>query len=163
MPDAAMLSEGQKDLLARWFPVVVERCRVNVRDGHDALDVAQNVMERLLNELARGKTYAVPYQVVVHNVIRWKVKEHFQGRRYDAELDEALAGGDPFEQLEDEDLLRSLLAGLPDRQGEVASLRLLERLEPDEIAARLGIERNAVDQAWHNAKQKLREKLGGHG
>jgi RNA polymerase sigma factor (sigma-70 family) len=160
MPNAEALSPEQTELLARWYPVVRTRCRLSVWDGA-ADDVAQNVMERLLRELRRGKTYAVPYRVVVHNVVRWKIKEHFEGRSYEAELDEALAGGDPFEELEGEDLVRSFVARLPERQREVAELRLLERLEIPEIAARLGIERNAVDQAWHNAKAKLRALLDG--
>jgi RNA polymerase sigma factor (sigma-70 family) len=155
MPDAATLSSEHTELLARWYPVVRTRCRLRVRDG-SADDVAQNVMERLIRELQRGRIYAVPYRVVVHNVVRWKIKEHFEGRSYEAELDDALASADPFAELEGDDWVRSLLAELPDRQREVAELRLLERLEADQIAARLGIERNAVDQAWHNAKAKLR-------
>lgn len=164
MPDAAVLSPEQKELLARWYPVVVERCRAKLRDPYAADDVAHSVMERLIRELVRGKGYTVEYGVVVHKVIGWKVKEHFAGQSYEAELDAALAeaADDPFEEPEDADLIRRLVADLPDRQREVATLRLLDRLEPDEIAERLGITRNAVDQAWSNAKRKLREKMG-HG
>jgi hypothetical protein len=40
-------------------------------------------------------------------------------------------------------------------------LDIVEQLEIDEIADRLMIKRNAVDQAFHNAKQKIRERLDG--
>lgn len=153
-PTPAQLSE-----LAGYLPLVQARCRVRIRNRHDADDVAQNVMLRLLAELRRGKTYTVPLPVVVNNVIRWKIKEYWDGRSYEAELDAALATADPFEEIEGNDLLRSLVARLPGRQRQVATLRLLERLEPDQIAARLGIKRNAVDQAWNNAKRKLRAML----
>ena len=33
-------------------------------------------------------------------------------------------------------------------------------LEPEKIAVRLGIDRNAVDQAWHRAKQVLVQRVG---
>ena len=38
-------------------------------------------------------------------------------------------------------------------------LRYLERLEIDQIAERLGMKRNAVDQALHRGHRKLRETL----
>ena len=34
-----------------------------------------------------------------------------------------------------------------------------EPIEPAAIAVKLGISRNNVDQAWHRAKLKLRERL----
>ena len=33
--------------------------------------MTQNVFERLLKGLARGKRYRVPYRVVVHKVAEW--------------------------------------------------------------------------------------------
>lgn len=161
MPHAPALSPEQIELLATWYPVVVERCRVNIRHEADAYDVAHNVMERLLAELRRGKTYAVPYPVVVHNVIRWKIKEHFTGRPLEAELDEALAAPDAFERFEADHDFLLLLEGLPPREYEVLDLLLRERLDIDRIAARLGIERNAVDQALFRARKKLRKRLRG--
>ncbi len=45
------------------------------------------------------------------------------------------------------------------RQREVAELLYREGLSHDQIAERLGMKRNAVDQALHNAHAKLAEKL----
>src|ERR671925_627744 len=68
--------------------------------------------------------------------------------------------GDAFDVAADvqQDLM-SLLDGLPEREREVAGLRIVAGLEPAVIATKLGISRNNVDQAWHRAKQKLRERL----
>jgi RNA polymerase sigma factor (sigma-70 family) len=52
-----------------------------------------------------------------------------------------------------------LLADLPARQREVADLLYREGLSHEQIAERLGLKRNAVDQALHNAHAKLAEKL----
>jgi RNA polymerase sigma factor (sigma-70 family) len=53
----------------------------------------------------------------------------------------------------------SVFEDLPQREREVALLRVVYGLEPGEIATRLSITRNNVDQAWHRAKGKLRERL----
>ncbi len=52
-----------------------------------------------------------------------------------------------------------LFADLPQRQREVAELLYREGLTHEQIAERLGVKRNAVDQALHNAHAKLAEKL----
>jgi len=48
---------------------------------------------------------------------------------------------------------------LPQREREVAGLRIVAGVEAAAIATKLGISRNNVDQAWHRAKRKLRERL----
>jgi RNA polymerase sigma-70 factor (ECF subfamily) len=161
--DALLLQTGDYEtLLAAWYPVVVQRCRIRVR-GDAAWDVAQDVCLRLLGELRRGKRYAVPFRVVVVQVVRWTVSDHFAGRPTDVPLDEnwdAPSGGDPFGEFESRHDLAALLDELPPGDAEVARLRYLDGLEIDEIAARLGKARNAVDQALWRAHAKLRALLG---
>jgi RNA polymerase sigma-B factor len=65
-------------------------------------------------------------------------------------------GYDAFEQ--DFDLER-LFADLPPRERDVATLRYVDGLEHDQIAERLGIARNAVDQALWRAHGKLKEAV----
>ena len=66
--------------------------RAHVRDGED---VAQDVEFRLFREFQAGKRYpGIPYRVVVHNVIRWTLAEHFQGRATDVPLPEGWEHGD---------------------------------------------------------------------
>ena len=64
-----------------------------------AWDVAQDVCLRLLAELRRGKRYSVPYRVVVFNVVKWTIRDHFAGRPTDVPLPDgwdAPSGEDPY-------------------------------------------------------------------
>lgn len=148
-------------LFATYYPVIVERCRVRLPDP-DADEVAHRVVERLLVEVAKGKQYPVPFRVVVHNVTTWKIKEFFSRGRVELELGERdVEGPNPFQEFEQGFDLELLFAGLPERVREVLRLRYIEGLDIDQIAARLGIERNAVDQALHRGHRTLREQSGG--
>lgn len=162
--DARLLANG--DLQALWehyLGVVFDRCRARV-PPQDAADVAANVSLRILEELDRGRVYRYPFRVIVHMVTTWKIKEHFEPKKWTAvELDERLASDDPFRDLENDldfatDVDR-LLEGLAPREREVAILRIVHDLSPGEIASRLGINRNNVDQAWNRAKRKLVERM----
>lgn len=160
--DTRLIEAGEvNQLLATYFGTIVERCRAKIRDG-DADEVAQRVLERLFFELKSGKRYPVPFRVVVHKVIEWKRKEHYSARR-DGELpgDWEEPGPDEYEEFEQRYDLERRLARLPGRQREVAELRYLHGLEIDEIAERLQMTRNAVDQALHRAHARLREELDG--
>jgi len=147
--------------LATYYRVVLERCRLTLAGG-DASEVAHNVMERLLRELAAGKRYPVPFRVVVHQMTTWKIKE-FQTRGRVVLLPDGWdvdSGEDPFEPFAQGHDLMLLFAGLPTRVREVMELRYLEGLEIGEIAARLGMTRNAVDQALHRGHATIRESVG---
>ena len=159
--DARLLDSGEHArLLATYEPVIVARCVAALRGGLDAEDVAQDVKLRLWRELQAGKTYPVPYRVVVHKVIDWTLKDHWAGRDTTAPLPE---GFEPAVEDDAEGRLyvRSTLNELPGREGEVWRLHLLDGLSPDQIAEQLRIERNNVDQALHRGRQKLRERLAG--
>jgi RNA polymerase sigma factor (sigma-70 family) len=160
--DAFLLENGDHAaLIAAYYDVVVDRCRIRVRT--DAwYDVAQTVFERLLKELARGKRYPVPYRVVVHQVITWTIQGHFQDVPPETPLadDWDIADtNDPYRLLEDTQALDHLFSGLPDGSRRVLGLRYQDGLEIDEIAERLGLTRNAVDQALHRGHAKLREGI----
>jgi RNA polymerase sigma factor (sigma-70 family) len=148
-------------LLATYYRVVVERCRLRLPDA-DAYEVAHNVMERLLRELTAGKRYPVPFRVVVHNVTTWKIKEFQTRGRVEILPDgwDPESGEDPFQPFEQGHDLLLLFAGLPERVRAVMELRYLEGLEIGEIARRLGISRNAVDQALHRGHATIRESVG---
>ncbi len=161
--DAMLLQNGDHAaLIAAYYDIVVQRCRIAVR-SEAAHDVAQNVFERMLKELVRGKRYTVPYRVVVHKIVEWTVKDHFQGRRTDAPLPEDwdLADEtDPYRPLQDDQALADLFADLPEGSRRVLELRYRDGLEIDEIAAQLDLKRNAVDQALHRGHVRLRESIG---
>jgi RNA polymerase sigma factor (sigma-70 family) len=160
--DNRLLAAGDFALLVEgYYGLIVDRCRARTRSEADALDVASAVVVRLLGELKGGKRYRVAFRVVVNKVIGWKLSEHY-GRPpvEEVELGEEVAGGDDvYERLVAELDLLAALDGLPPREREVTLLRFRTGLDADQIAARLGISRNNVDQAWHRAKRKLRLTL----
>ena len=160
--DALLLQTGDHArLVAAYHPVIVQRCRIRVR-GDAAWDVAQDVCLRLLAELRRGKRYSVPYRVVVFNVVKWTIRDHFAGRPTDVPLPEGWdvpSGDDPYADWEQRHDVAALLAELPAGEREVAELRYLEGLDIDQVAERLGKSRNAVDQALWRAHGKLRSHL----
>ena len=165
--DRRLLETGDhKTLLAGYFHPVRQRCLFRLRDPDAADEVTQAVFLRLINELARGRTYSVPFRVVVWKVTGWTINEHWAGKPLTVPLPEGwdpAAPGDDYAEWAGNDDLATLLAGLPKRQREVCELRYLEGLEHDQIADELGMKRNAVDQALHNAHAKLKEALLGGG
>ena len=158
--DKRLLEAGAyASLVESYYGVIVKRCQARTKSDGEAFDVAADVVIRLLSELKAGKRYGVPFRVVVHKVIGWKLAEHFAGRSRDVELGEDVAGDGSIEIVDERRDLLTLLEGLPQREREVAGLRIVGGLEPSAIAAKLGISRNNADQAWHRAKRKLREQL----
>jgi RNA polymerase sigma factor (sigma-70 family) len=163
--DARLLENGDiAGLLAVYRDIIVGRCIAQLRGDEAAYDVAQNVMLRLLTEFRRGKRYPVPYRVVVHQVIDWTLKEHFQEQDTAVPLPEGWepAVEDSSEAVLSRYYLGDLFASLPQRTRKVLELRYLVGLEIDQIAERLGLTRNAVDQALHRGHAKLQEGLA-HG
>ena len=159
--DRRLLEAGDfAQLLANYFHPVRQRLVARLRNEDAANEVAQTVFDRLLRELTSGKTYPVPFRVVVWQVVEWKLKEHFGGRREVPVADlPPVEAADELAELEARADLGTLFAELPERQREVAKLRYLQGLEPAQIADRLGIEANAVYQALFNANGRLREML----
>jgi RNA polymerase sigma factor (sigma-70 family) len=161
--DNRLLEAGEhKLLIANYFDRVHELCFLRLRNREAAEEAAQNVLLRLYGEIARGKRYTVPFRVVVWKVVEWTTRGFYGGVKEDATLpddwDPATVGD--HESVEDDYDFGLLIADLPERQRQVADLIYRERLSHEQTAKRLGITRNAVDQALHNAHRKLAEKLG---
>jgi RNA polymerase sigma factor (sigma-70 family) len=160
--DTRLLEAGEHQrLVESYYGVVLDRCRARLRDEGDAIDVAAEVVIRILSELKRGKRYAVPFRVVVHQVTTWKIKEFYApGMPVEVELDELLEGlsDGGFTAFESDFDLERLFAELPPRDREIATLRWRDGLEIVEVAERLGLRRNAVDQSLHRTTTWLRGK-----
>ena len=159
--DQRLLETGEhKLLLAGYFTPVRDRCffRLGTREAGD--DAAQRVFLRLLGELKAGKSYPVPFRVVVWMVTEWTLKGFSYGcRELKLPEDWDPAAPDSFAEWEAEYDLGALFADLPARQRQVLDLRYRLGLTPTEIAQQLGVQANAVHQALHNGHAKLREKL----
>src|SRR5215218_3425743 len=160
--DKRLVEAGDhQQLLADYFPAVRERCFLWLRHQDEANEAAQQVFERLLKELRSGKTYRVPFRIVVWNVTEWTLRGFHRGAKHDASLPEGSEPPAPDEAAAWEERydLELLLAELPEGQREVARHRYLDGLEPGEIAGKLGIDRNAVYQRLFNAHRTLAERL----
>lgn len=161
--DARRVENGDIDvLLAKYWPIVLGRCRARLKGHPDAEDVAQAIMLRLVGEFHRGKRYGgLPYRVVVHKVTGWTINGYFDGLRLDSPLPNDLGGfeGDPAEDVVGGLWLEELLDGIDGSDGDIARMRYIDGAEPEDIAANLGIRRNAVDQALWRVRTKLRKEL----
>jgi RNA polymerase sigma factor (sigma-70 family) len=160
--DSRLLVAGDhKQLVVNYLAVIRERCRLRLRSEDAADEATQIIVLRLLDELGRRKRYPVPFRVVVHNVTTWVLRGFSPAAKDDVSLPDwwEQAGPDEMAAWEEDYDLGLLLDGLPTRQSEVAMLIYREGLTHEQAAERLGITRNAVDQALHNAHVKLGERL----
>lgn len=160
--DMRLLEAGEIGLLLEgYLGVILDRCRTKVRNPEDALDVAQNVYERLLAELKRGRRYRVPFRVVVHQVTGWKVQEHFQAKRYERDIEESLyhLSTESDEPLGADAGFEAMLDGLTELEADVIRLHYGDAdLDFQTIATHLGREANAVHQIHFRALAKLRKR-----
>ncbi len=148
-------------LLENYVYLVQEWAAVRVRDRQAADEVVQRVFLRLASELAAGKSYRAPYRVVVWSVVNWTSRGYEWTAKEGVTLPESwdAAAPDEYEEWEAEHDLGTWIADLPDREREVLDLLHREGLSPQQVAERLGIKRNAVDQAAHRGHRKVAEKL----
>ena len=157
--DARLLAAGEYSrLVGSYYETIIARIRAKVWNEHDRLDVAQAVATQLLVRLKSGKPLNHPFRVVVHKRIDFAVRDHGAGRTFDAlpEDWEDDAGG-AYQAVEDAYDFELLIAGLPPRVRDVVRRRWLHGQEIEQIAAELGLQRNAVDQALHRGHGLLRE------
>jgi len=160
IPRPVLLAAGDHaTLLATYYEIILGRCLARLRNEADAYEVAHRVIERLIGELSRGRTYAVPYSVVVNKVVDWKVVEFFSGERESTLPEDWDAGDpvDPYDEFEQDFDLEALFEALPERTRQVLELYYRRGLEADEIGETLGMDRNAVYQRLHQGHAKLRE------
>jgi len=162
--DERLLAEGAHgELLARHYPALVDRARLRMRDEGEAMEVVHMAVDRLARELRRGRRYEVPFRVVAHQVLTWTIKDWHALRAagpgslpatWDRPEEEA-----GFGEVEHRLSLAQLFASLPARDRQVMTMRWIEGEEISDIAAALGMKRNAVDQALHRGAARIREGL----
>ena len=147
-------------------------------------DLAQDTVEYLLAEWKRGRAYGGNSIVsVACRRARWIALDFFEAadeprRRgfkvvpldyafptHDANGDEDARvveppepGPGPDDLALEKEFADMVLDKLPPRDREVFRFRCFEGLGSYEVAERLGCEPNAVDQAYHRAKRRLRDE-----
>lgn len=159
--DARLLAQGSLDeLFASYRPLLLARARNRGLTLAEAEDVVQNAMLRVFRELAAGKRHGVPIRVVFHMVLGWSVGDHKVDAFGEALPAEDLDGdGQPDDDLDGvlaRDLVARMLTVLPPGDRRVCYLYLVQDMRPAEIAAHLGMTGNAVHQALHRIRRRLR-------
>ena len=181
-----MFREGNHDLLIKEIrsDIVKTLRRVRGLTYEQREDLAQDTVEYLLAEWKRGRAYGSNSIVVVAcRRARWMALDFFEAadeprRRgfkvvpldyafptHDADGDEngnVVAvpdrGPGPDDLALEKDYEEMVLDRLPPRDREVFRLRCFGGLGSHEVAELLGCAPNAVDQAYHRAKRRLRDE-----
>jgi len=162
--DKRLLEAGEHtQLLENYVYLVQEWVAIRVRDRQAAEEVVQRVFLRLAKELVAGKSYTVPYRVVVWKIVTWTAQGYEWSPKEAATLPEEWddVAPDEFEAWEAEHDLGLWLADLPPRDREVLDLLHREGLSPAQVAERLGMKPNAVHQATYRGHRRVAEKLAG--
>ena len=161
--DARLLAAGDHaSLLAAYFPTILLRLRTRRLPLEEAEEVRQRVVEYLLRDLKAGKSFDVPFRVVVHQRTTWTLLDYYrqQQRQPDELPEEHAADSNALERVEGSVDFARLVDDLPSREREAVTLRWERGLEVPEIAKVLGVTPNAVHQALFRAHEKLRAQLG---
>lgn len=170
--DDRLISDGRfGEVLAAYYPIIVAKLRMRMRRSRsgEVFDVAGNVCVRLLAEQRAGKRCSAPFRVVVHQVTKYVLQDHYLELKKHApevptEPDAPLwgtVGGDDdgFDGVVQADWFDYAFHGLPPRDRAVADLCYRHSCSPAQIASELDITRNAVDQALHRVRAAVGKKI----
>lgn len=152
--------EAFAPLYERYFPRVYAYCLRRVNDPQEAEDLSSQVFARALAGLHgyRGGMVSAWLFRIAHNV----VVNHYRGRRETLALEDHDRADDhaahDFDRMEDDALLRDLVAALPDDQRDLLSLTIDAGLTSEQVGAALGKSAGAVRVQLHRVIKHLRQR-----
>ena len=131
-----------------------------VRDEHEAEDLTQQIVAKLLTTLDRYEPRQVPFSAWILRVAHNAAIDHLRARRpVPVEDLRPLHAADDTTGRERFADLRLALAALPEEQRDVIVLRFLIGLTPREVAERMGRSENAVHGLQHRGRRRLRREM----
>lgn len=157
---------GFAPLYEQYFPGIYRYCIRRVGSREEAEDLTSLIFTRALAGLNsyRGGPVAAWLFTIAHNA----VANHYRDRRATASLDDPARpfdgeepgiGDNTLARIVDEEegaRVAGLIAGLPEEQRNLLSLRIAGGLSAKEIGAVLGKSESAVRVAIHRTIQELR-------
>jgi len=174
----ALIEAFLREVEARAYRIAL----MQIRDRHEALDIVQDAMIRLVQRYANrpSEEWAPLFYRILQNrirdvqrrrAVRSRFVSFFGGTASEEEHDplaEAPAphGDNPLEQVTADDAMRALeqaLAKLPARQREAFMLRNFEGLDVAATATAMGCTEGSVKTHYSRAVHRLREVLAEHG
>jgi RNA polymerase sigma factor (sigma-70 family) len=134
----------------------------------DAEEIAQELMRRLVLMLGRKLEFDTSFRAVAVANLNFAIKDYWRraartkSRPVDPDdLAEVEAEPEAPATAEAADALEPYLAGLSERERQLAHDRFVLDLSPSEIAERRGMKRGTVDVAMHRIFKKMRERAPG--
>jgi RNA polymerase sigma-70 factor (ECF subfamily) len=164
--DATLVARAKREVKAfaplyvRYYDRVYAYCYRRLGNPDDAADATSLIFSRVLAALSscRDESFRSWLFSIAHNVLA----DYYRTRKIDRPIDDAFEVADHGPSPEDEAIaaeakatVTKLLAELPEEQRAVLELRLAG-LTSKEIAAVLGKQPNAVDQAQFRAMTRLK-------
>jgi RNA polymerase sigma-70 factor (ECF subfamily) len=143
------------------YPRLVRSVALFCGDVDEAEDAVQEALARLWERRDRGETIQSPIgwvAIVATNQTRSVARRRARHRRHLA-LVGPTVGPDQMGRVEDAEVVRAAVLGLPRRQREVVVLHYYLDHSVAEISALLGITDGAVKNALHNARSTLAREL----
>lgn len=129
-------------------------------DRDDVQDLVQDVFFRAMRQLHTLREPAA-FGGWIATMARNEARMHHRAAKPTEDLSDEIAGPASTQThgLEVQDVLR-VLRGLPERYREPLTLRLVEQMGGEEIAATLGLTHGTVRVYLHHGIRLLRERLG---
>jgi RNA polymerase sigma-70 factor, ECF subfamily len=129
-------------------------------DRQDVQDLVQDVFLRAMQQLHTLRDPAA-FGGWIGAMARNEARMRHRGTHATEELSDQIASGEPQRptRLEMEDVLAAIRR-LPERYGEPLTLRLVEQMSGEDIAAALGLTHGTVRVYLHHGIRLLREQLG---
>jgi RNA polymerase sigma-70 factor (ECF subfamily) len=167
-----------RDVEARAYRIAL----VHIRDRHEALDIVQDAMIRLVQRYSSRPSDEWPplfYRILQNRIrdvqrrraVRSRVLSFFGGTGSEEEHDPLVEapgprGENPLEQVTSDDAMRALeqaLNELPRRQREAFMLRNFEGLDVAQTAVAMSCTEGSVKTHYSRAVHRLRVVLSEHG
>jgi RNA polymerase sigma-70 factor, ECF subfamily len=154
-------NQGFGALYCRFWPVVYARCRRLLSSAALAEDAAQEIFVKLIadqSELPPGEEAVRWIQRVATNYCFNYLRNERRRQQARATLDTEVASYS--DNVADRELVRRVIAGLPEEVGLIAWLNHVDELDQSDIAARLHISRRTVVARLADFSVRARRMLG---